>query len=91
MCVICVCFPLDLGRIGRTFRLPQKLEKNREIDFDAEALSISTEEEPAPLPKILPQKEELTYNEVKDARWFFDTPGIVKDGCVRNPPYFHDV
>lgn len=73
-----------IGRIGRTFRLPQKLEKNHEIDFDAEALSISTEEEPAPLPKILPQKEELTYNEVKDARWFFDTPGIVKDGCVLN-------
>ncbi|XP_066474388.1 nitric oxide-associated protein 1 [Tiliqua scincoides] len=73
-----------IGRIGRTFQQPQKLKKNYEIDFDAEALSFSTEEEPAPLPKTLTKKEELTYNEVKDARWFFDTPGIVKDGCVLN-------
>ncbi|KAJ6653613.1 hypothetical protein lerEdw1_009047 [Lerista edwardsae] len=73
-----------IGRIGRTFQQPERLKKNYEIDFDPEALSYSAEEDPAPLPKTVTKKEELTYNEVKDARWFFDTPGIVKDGCVLN-------
>ncbi|XP_053155671.1 nitric oxide-associated protein 1 [Hemicordylus capensis] len=79
-----------IGRIGRTFQLPQKLEKNCEIDFDFEALSLSMEEDLKGSMKgsfLSPEttaKKELTYNEVKDARWFFDTPGIVKDGCVLN-------
>lgn len=84
VCVICMYFTLDLGRIGRTFRQPQRLKKNYEIDFDPEALSFSADEDPAPFSKTVTKKEELTYNEVKDARWFFDTPGIVKDGCVSN-------
>ncbi|KAL8202811.1 UNVERIFIED_CONTAM: hypothetical protein K2H54_025854 [Gekko kuhli] len=72
-----------IGRVGRTFQLPQKLRKNYEIDFDAEALSFSAEEEPA-LPSKTTKKAGLSYNEVKDARWFHDTPGIIRDGCVLN-------
>lgn len=75
-------FPLDVGRIGRTFQSSQKLRKNYEIDFDAEGLSFTAEEEPA-LPSTTTKKAELSYNEVKDARWFHDTPGIIRDGCVR--------
>ncbi|XP_062984507.1 nitric oxide-associated protein 1 [Elgaria multicarinata webbii] len=73
-----------IGRIGRTFQQPKKLEKNYEIEFDAEALSFSTEEDPSLPSRTATKKVELTYNEVKDARWFYDTPGIVKDGCVLN-------
>ncbi|XP_034953065.2 nitric oxide-associated protein 1 [Zootoca vivipara] len=73
-----------IGRIGRTFRIPEKLKKNREIEFDAETLSFGMEEEPSVPPVTATKKVELTYNEVKDARWFHDTPGIVKDGCVLN-------
>nr|XP_056704902.1 nitric oxide-associated protein 1 [Euleptes europaea] len=72
-----------IGRVGRTFLLPQKLNRNREIDFDAEALSFGEEEEPL-LSKTTTKKAELSYNEVKDARWFYDTPGIIRDGCVLN-------
>ncbi|XP_033029081.1 nitric oxide-associated protein 1 [Lacerta agilis] len=73
-----------IGRIGRTFQIPKKLKKNCEIEFDAEALSFGMEEEPSVPPVTATEKVELTYNEVKDARWFYDTPGIVKDGCVLN-------
>ncbi|XP_003224714.1 nitric oxide-associated protein 1 [Anolis carolinensis] len=73
-----------IGRIGRTFTEPQKQRKNCEIRFDPEALSFSMEEEASLPAKTAPTKVELTYNEVKDARWFYDTPGIVKDGCVLN-------
>nr|XP_060618671.1 nitric oxide-associated protein 1 [Anolis sagrei ordinatus] len=73
-----------IGRVGRTFAEPEKQRKNYEIDFDAEALSFSMEEETSLPAKTVPTKVELTYNEVKDARWFYDTPGIVKDGCVLN-------
>ncbi|XP_054843152.1 nitric oxide-associated protein 1 [Eublepharis macularius] len=73
-----------IGRVGRTFQLPQKLKKNREVEFDAETLSFSTEEEPAFPSETTTKKGELSYNEVKDARWFYDTPGIIKDGCVLN-------
>ncbi|XP_058027513.1 nitric oxide-associated protein 1 [Ahaetulla prasina] len=75
-----------IGRIGRTFKQPGKNKKNIEIDFDVEALSTSMEEEPSfelPL-KANTTKIELTYNEVKDCRWFHDTPGIIKDECVLN-------
>ncbi|KAF7236481.1 Nitric oxide-associated protein 1, partial [Varanus komodoensis] len=73
-----------VGRIGRTFLQTQKLRKNNEIEFDAEALSFSMEEEPYVPSKTATKKIELSYNEVKDARWFHDTPGIIKDGCVLN-------
>ncbi|XP_060092918.1 nitric oxide-associated protein 1 [Heteronotia binoei] len=70
-----------IGRVGRTFNLLQKLRKNYEIDFDAEALSFGSEEEPV-VPSKTTKKAELSYNEVKDARWFHDTPGIIREGCV---------
>ncbi|XP_026544218.1 nitric oxide-associated protein 1 [Notechis scutatus] len=73
-----------IGRIGRTFKQSGKNEKNIEIDFDFEALSVSMEEEPSTPRKAHTPKIELTYNEVKDCRWFYDTPGIIKDECVLN-------
>ncbi|XP_034266773.1 nitric oxide-associated protein 1 [Pantherophis guttatus] len=73
-----------IGRIGRTFKQPGKNEKNIEIDFNVEALSTSMEQEPSCPLKAETTKIELTYNEVKDCRWFYDTPGIIKDECVLN-------
>ncbi|KAH0628517.1 hypothetical protein JD844_009818 [Phrynosoma platyrhinos] len=77
-----------IGRIGRTFNTQEKMRKNDEIEFDAEALSFSMEEETSLPAKPAPTKVELTHNEVKDARWFYDTPGIVKDQCVSNLFHF---
>ena len=52
------------------------------IDFDPDVLSYSVDEDPGYSPRKQEERVEFTYNEVKDARWCFDTPGIVKENCV---------
>ncbi|XP_010150107.1 PREDICTED: nitric oxide-associated protein 1, partial [Eurypyga helias] len=71
-----------VGRVGRTF---QRQKASPVIDFDPDILSYSIDEDPrSQIPKKPKEREEFTYNEVKDARWCFDTPGIVKENCVLN-------
>ncbi|NXL90056.1 NOA1 protein, partial [Alectura lathami] len=70
-----------VGRVGRTF---QRQKAASVIDFDPDKLSYSVDEDPSHTPKKREEREEFTYNEVKDARWCFDTPGIVKEDCVLN-------
>ncbi|KAM4663715.1 nitric oxide-associated protein 1 [Discoglossus pictus] len=69
-----------IGRVGRTFhRKAQKID----IEFDADLLAFSTEDDVGANLSDTPQESNsLTYNEIKDAHWFYDTPGIVKEGCV---------
>ncbi|XP_015717058.1 nitric oxide-associated protein 1 [Coturnix japonica] len=69
-----------VGRVGRTF----KRRESSVIDFDPDMLSYSIDEDPCHIPKKNEERQEFTYNEVKDARWCFDTPGIVKENCVLN-------
>ncbi|XP_075433441.1 nitric oxide-associated protein 1 [Ascaphus truei] len=73
-----------IGRVGRTF---QPLKKQKEdIEFDADSLSFGIEDD-APLVSPSDSSREtmqFTANELKDAHWFFDTPGIVKEDCVLN-------
>ncbi|NWS46060.1 NOA1 protein, partial [Probosciger aterrimus] len=68
-----------VGRVGRTF---ERQKPSTVIDFDPDMLSYSIDEDPKPASKKCEQREEFTYNEVKDARWCYDTPGIVKENCV---------
>ncbi|XP_030420956.1 nitric oxide-associated protein 1 [Gopherus evgoodei] len=70
-----------IGRVGRTF---QQQKSKTVIDFDPDELSFSMEEEPVFSSNKPKERVEFTYNELKDARWFFDTPGIVKENCVLN-------
>uniref|UniRef100_A0A8C8VJF5 Nitric oxide associated 1 n=1 Tax=Pelusios castaneus TaxID=367368 RepID=A0A8C8VJF5_9SAUR len=70
-----------VGRVGRTF---QQQKSKAVIDFDPDALSFNMEEEPVFSSNKPKERVEFTYNELKDARWFFDTPGIVKENCVLN-------
>ncbi|XP_037752470.1 nitric oxide-associated protein 1 [Chelonia mydas] len=70
-----------IGRVGRTFQ-PQK--SKAVIDFDPDELSFNMEEEPVFSSDKPKERVEFTHNELKDARWFFDTPGIVKENCVLN-------
>ncbi|KAM9236502.1 nitric oxide-associated protein 1 [Leptosomus discolor] len=70
-----------VGRVGRTF---QRQKPSSVIDFDPDMLSYSIDEDPRHSPGKCEEREEFTYNEVKDARWCFDTPGIVKENCVLN-------
>ncbi|XP_063313454.1 nitric oxide-associated protein 1 [Pelobates fuscus] len=73
-----------VGRVGKTFKV-QKM-KREDVMFDADLLSISTEEDDKPvLFTEDPTKDlQFTNNELKDAHWFYDTPGIVKENCVLN-------
>ncbi|XP_017687186.1 PREDICTED: nitric oxide-associated protein 1 [Lepidothrix coronata] len=70
-----------VGRVGRTF---QRQKASPVVEFDPDMLSYSMDEDPKHSPKKREQREEFTHNEVKDARWCFDTPGIVKEDCVLN-------
>ncbi|NXK45767.1 NOA1 protein, partial [Chauna torquata] len=70
-----------VGKVGRTF---QRQKSSPLIDFDPDMLSYSIDEDPSHSPRKHEEREEFTYNEVKDARWCFDTPGIVKENCVLN-------
>ncbi|NWT36954.1 NOA1 protein, partial [Chroicocephalus maculipennis] len=70
-----------VGEVGRTF---QQQKSSPVVDFDPDMLSYSIDEDPRHSPKKNEEREEFTYNEVKDARWCFDTPGIVKENCVLN-------
>lgn len=78
-------FLSHVGRVGRTFKKTQI--ENSEFEFDAEAMSYSIDEEPSVTTKPAPEKVEFTEDEVKYSRWFYDTPGIVRDGCVSNHFY----
>ncbi|NWU71127.1 NOA1 protein, partial [Pterocles burchelli] len=70
-----------VGEVGRTFQRPKP---STVVEFDPDELSYSIDEDPSHSPKEREEREEFTYNEVKDARWCFDTPGIVKENCVLN-------
>uniref|UniRef100_A0A8C3JGJ2 Nitric oxide associated 1 n=1 Tax=Calidris pygmaea TaxID=425635 RepID=A0A8C3JGJ2_9CHAR len=74
-----------VGRVGRTF---QQQKSSPVVDFDPDMLSYSVDEDPKHSPRKREEKEEFTYNEVKDARWCFDTPGIVKENCGEKPAWF---
>ncbi|XP_035600374.1 nitric oxide-associated protein 1 [Oncorhynchus keta] len=74
-----------VGRIGRTFRT--NVESNRGlIEFDPDSLAygedvIDKEERDCTLSNPSPEVE-LTLNELKDAHWLYDTPGIMKEHDV---------
>ncbi|NXJ62327.1 NOA1 protein, partial [Rostratula benghalensis] len=70
-----------VGEVGRTF---QRQKSSAVIDFDPDMLSYSVDEDPKISARKHEEREEFTHNEVKDARWCFDTPGIVKENCVLN-------
>lgn len=71
-----------VGRVGRTFRVDQG-PKKVEIDFDPDSLAYGeygVEETTAEA--ALTRAVEFSHNELKDAHWLFDTPGIMKEHDV---------
>ncbi|XP_062404795.1 nitric oxide-associated protein 1 [Sardina pilchardus] len=71
-----------VGRVGRTFRLEPHKQRELELTFDPDQESYGPEEEEELKGSRANQKAapvELSYNEIKDAHWFYDTPGIMKD------------
>ncbi|KAG8454512.1 hypothetical protein GDO86_000940, partial [Hymenochirus boettgeri] len=73
-----------VGRVGRTFTTQRKLPED--IEFDADLLSVNPEDDSDNVPLAGKEREvkHFTENEIKDAHWFYDTPGIVKEFCVLN-------
>ncbi|CAB1325483.1 unnamed protein product [Coregonus sp. 'balchen'] len=77
-----------VGRIGRTFRT--NVESNRGlIEFDPDSLAygedvIDKEEERDRTLSNPSTEVDLTLNELKDAHWLYDTPGIMKEHDVLN-------
>ncbi|KAL7861122.1 hypothetical protein AOLI_G00174710 [Acnodon oligacanthus] len=69
-----------VGRIGRTFRVDQSSRKNL-VEFDPDSLSFGEDLQKDSFGKPDPEpiEEGGLYNEIKDAHWFFDTPGIMKE------------
>ncbi|XP_038554784.1 nitric oxide-associated protein 1 isoform X4 [Micropterus salmoides] len=68
-----------VGRVGRTFRSDIR-SKSKEIDFDPDSLAFG-ENEDGDMTTTAPSRptDEFTFNELKDAHWLFDTPGIMKE------------
>uniref|UniRef100_A0A8C5P8P2 Nitric oxide associated 1 n=1 Tax=Leptobrachium leishanense TaxID=445787 RepID=A0A8C5P8P2_9ANUR len=71
-----------VGRVGRTFKI--KKIRSEDVMFDADSLSMRIEENDQPLSDDARETLQFTNNELKDAHWFYDTPGIVKENCVLN-------
>ncbi|KAK3520867.1 hypothetical protein QTP70_034867 [Hemibagrus guttatus] len=70
-----------IGRVGRTFRVPSS--RKDVVDFDPDSLSFGEDpnEDNVGLRSFKDEapEAEFTHNEIKDAHWFYDTPGIMKD------------
>ncbi|KAM8909149.1 nitric oxide-associated protein 1 [Spinachia spinachia] len=70
-----------VGRVGRTFRSSIRTRSD-EIKFDPDSLAFGENDDGDRRSSTAPSPEELSFNELKDAHWFFDTPGILKDHDV---------
>ncbi|XP_070693017.1 nitric oxide-associated protein 1 [Pempheris klunzingeri] len=69
-----------VGRVGRTFRVDVGSRRD-EIEFDPDSLAFGEEEDGDMMKTKAPSRStvEFTFNELKDAHWLFDTPGIMKE------------
>ncbi|XP_060904616.1 nitric oxide-associated protein 1 [Labrus mixtus] len=68
-----------VGRVGRTFRSDVGSRQN-EIEFDPDSLALGENEDGETKTTACSRSpDEFTFNELKDAHWLFDTPGIIKE------------
>uniref|UniRef100_A0A667GVD2 Nitric oxide associated 1 n=2 Tax=Lynx canadensis TaxID=61383 RepID=A0A667GVD2_LYNCA len=73
-----------VGRIGRTFLYSEEQKDEAAFQFDADSLAFDMGNEPVMVADKPTKRIELTPQDVKDAHWFHDTPGITKENCVLN-------
>ncbi|EPQ14532.1 Hypothetical protein D623_10026792 [Myotis brandtii] len=71
-----------VGRVGRTFLYSEEQKNEAAFEFDADSLAYDMENEPVMVTDKSTKKVELTPEDVKDAHWFYDTPGITKENCI---------
>ncbi|XP_034860796.1 nitric oxide-associated protein 1 [Mirounga leonina] len=73
-----------VGRVRRTFLYSEERKDEAAFEFDADALAFDMENEPVRVADKSTKRVELTPQDVKDAHWFHDTPGITKENCILN-------
>ncbi|XP_008831510.1 nitric oxide-associated protein 1 isoform X2 [Nannospalax galili] len=73
-----------VGRVGRTFLHSTEQKDEVPFEFDADSLAFDMGNEPVLAVHKSTTGVELTPDDVKDAHWFFDTPGITKENCILN-------
>ncbi|XP_053734681.1 nitric oxide-associated protein 1 [Synchiropus splendidus] len=70
------------GHVGRTFRTGVSRHQD-EIDFDPDSLAFGEQEDERVNASAASRSvEQLTLNELKDAHWLYDTPGILKHSDI---------
>ncbi|XP_002918164.1 nitric oxide-associated protein 1 [Ailuropoda melanoleuca] len=73
-----------VGRVKRTFLYSEERKDEAAFEFDADSLAFDMENEPVMVADKSSKRVELTPQDVKDAHWFHDTPGITKENCILN-------
>ncbi|XP_054422761.1 nitric oxide-associated protein 1 isoform X2 [Pteronotus mesoamericanus] len=73
-----------VGRVGRTFLYSEEQKDEAAFEFDADSLAFDMENEPVMDADKSTKHVDLTPQDVKDAHWFYDTPGITKENCILN-------
>ncbi|VTJ73244.1 Hypothetical predicted protein [Marmota monax] len=73
-----------VGRVGRTFLYSKEQKKEDTFEFDVDSLAFDMGNEPVMVVEKSTKRIELTPQDVKDAHWFYDTPGITKENCILN-------
>lgn len=67
-----------VGRVGRTFRSSGPVRD--EIQFDPDSLAFGENEDGDSTKKVADRShDQLSPNELKDAHWLHDTPGILRE------------
>ncbi|XP_010750348.2 nitric oxide-associated protein 1 isoform X2 [Larimichthys crocea] len=72
-----------VGRVGRTFQSDVPSRRD-EIEFDPDSLSFGENDDGETTRTAPCRSSELTLNELKDAHWLYDTPGIMKERDILN-------
>lgn len=73
-----------IGRVGKTFSYSTEQKEEVPFEFDADSLAFDMGNEPVVAARPCTKQVELTPEDVKDAHWFYDTPGITKENCILN-------
>ncbi|EDL37934.1 RIKEN cDNA 2610024G14, isoform CRA_b, partial [Mus musculus] len=76
-----------VGRVGRTFSYSREQDEVP-FEFDADSLAFDMGSEPVVSVCKSTKQIELTPEDVKDAHWFYDTPGITKESCGNQSAWF---
>uniref|UniRef100_A0A673TBE4 Nitric oxide associated 1 n=1 Tax=Suricata suricatta TaxID=37032 RepID=A0A673TBE4_SURSU len=77
-----------VGRVGRTFVYSEEQKDEAAFEFDADSLAFDMGNEPVMVADKSTKRIELTPQDVKDAHWFHDTPGITKENCGNHSAWF---